>query len=72
MSTTARTRGRIFPLIFLLVFLAVTVLATVVAAALRQIMVGATPVYSLGVDFAVLAAWLVVCAILAVRFFRWE
>ena len=45
---------------------------TYLADALRQIMVGATPVYSLGVDFAVLAAWLVVCAVLAVRFFRWE
>jgi hypothetical protein len=35
-------------------------------------MVGATPVYSLWLDFGVLAAWLVVGAALAVRFFRWE
>jgi len=35
-------------------------------------MVGATPVYSLTVDFAVLAVWLIVSAALAVRFFRWE
>ena len=45
---------------------------TYLADALRQIMVGATPVYSLGIDLAVLAGWLVVCAALAVRFFKWE
>jgi ABC-2 type transport system permease protein len=45
---------------------------TYLADALRQIMVGATPVYSLWVDLGVLAAWLVVSAALAVRFFRWE
>jgi ABC-2 type transport system permease protein len=45
---------------------------TYLADALRQIMVGAPPVYSLGVDFAVLVGWLIVCAVLAVRFFRWE
>ena len=45
---------------------------TYLADALRQIMVGAPPTYPLGVDFAVLAGWLVVCALLAVRFFKWE
>lgn len=45
---------------------------TYLADALRQIMVAATPVYALRVDLTVLAAWLVVCAVLAVRFFRWE
>ena len=45
---------------------------TYLGDALRQIMVGATATYSLGFDVAVLAAWLVVCSILAVRFFRWE
>jgi ABC-2 type transport system permease protein len=45
---------------------------TYLADALRQIMVGATPAYSLTVDFAVLGGWLLVCAILAVRFFKWE
>src|SRR5579859_2148379 len=45
---------------------------TYLADALRQIMVGATPVYSLTIDFVVLAGWLVVCAVLAVRFFKWE
>lgn len=43
---------------------------TYLADALRQIMVGATPVYSLGLDFAVLTVWLIVGAALAVRFFR--
>jgi ABC-2 type transport system permease protein len=45
---------------------------TYLADGLRQIMVGAIPLHSLQVDLIVLAAWLVVCAILAVRFFRWE
>ncbi|MCI0394071.1 MAG: ABC transporter permease [Chloroflexi bacterium] len=45
---------------------------TYLADALRQIMVGAPPVYGLGLDALVLAAWLLVCAVLAVRFFRWE
>lgn len=45
---------------------------TYLADALRQIMVDAPPLYSLTVDAAVLGAWLVVTAVLAVRFFRWE
>ena len=45
---------------------------TYLADALRQIMVGATPAYGLGVDFAVLVGWLLVCGVLAVRFFKWE
>jgi ABC-2 type transport system permease protein len=45
---------------------------TYLADGLRQIMVGAIPLHSLQVDLIVLAAWLVVCAVLAVRFFRWE
>ncbi len=45
---------------------------TYLADALRQIMVGAPPDYGLGVDAAVLVAWLVGCAVLAVRMFRWE
>jgi ABC-2 type transport system permease protein len=45
---------------------------TYLADALRQVMVGATPAYSLGFDFAVLAGWLLICALLAVRFFKWE
>jgi ABC-2 type transport system permease protein len=45
---------------------------TYLADALRQIMVGATPAYSLTVDFAILGGWLLVCGLLAVRFFKWE
>ena len=45
---------------------------TYLADALRQIMVGAPPVYSLGIDVAVLGGWLVACSLLAVRLFRWE
>jgi ABC-2 type transport system permease protein len=45
---------------------------TYLADALRQIMVGATPAYSLTIDFVVLGGWLIVCGLLAVRFFTWE
>ncbi|MBN1439467.1 MAG: ABC transporter permease [Anaerolineales bacterium] len=36
----------------------------------RQIMVGGTPLHPLGTDLLVLMAWLVICAVLAVKFFR--
>jgi ABC-2 type transport system permease protein len=39
---------------------------------LRQVMVGGTPINPLWVDAAVLAGWVLVGGILAVRFFRWE
>jgi ABC-2 type transport system permease protein len=39
---------------------------------LRQVMVGSTPTYPLLLDLGVVAGWLVVCSLLAVRFFRWE
>jgi ABC-2 type transport system permease protein len=45
---------------------------TYLADALRQIMVGATPTYPLGLDLAVLAGWLVACTLLSVRLFKWE
>jgi ABC-2 type transport system permease protein len=45
---------------------------TYLADALRQIMVGATPLHPLTTDLLVLLVWLVVCAVLAVTFFRWE
>lgn len=38
----------------------------------RQIMVGAPPLHSLTTDIVVLGGWLVVCMVLAIRFFRWE
>jgi ABC-2 type transport system permease protein len=45
---------------------------TYLGDALRQTMVGATPLVPLWVDLAVLGGWLVVTAALSVRFFRWE
>ncbi len=45
---------------------------TYLADALRQIMVGASPLHPLGIDLLVLTVWLVICAVLAVKFFRWE
>ncbi len=39
---------------------------------LRQVMVDATPLHSMTTNFAVLGGWLVVCLILAIRFFKWE
>lgn len=45
---------------------------TYLGDAFRQIMVDATPLHSLATDVAVLAGWLVVCMLLAIRFFRWE
>ncbi len=45
---------------------------TYLADALRQTMTGANGSYSLATDLSILAAWLVICALLAIRFFRWE
>jgi ABC-2 type transport system permease protein len=45
---------------------------TYLGDAFRQVMVDATPLYPLIVDVGVLAAWLVVCMVLAIRLFRWE
>ena len=45
---------------------------TYLGDAFRQVMVQGTPAYPLYVDVAVLAGWLVVCMVLAIRFFRWE
>jgi hypothetical protein len=33
---------------------------------------GGVPLHPLRIDLLVLVAWLAVCAVLAVRFFRWE
>jgi ABC-2 type transport system permease protein len=67
--------GVFFPVDFMPAWIRPVVTAmplTYLADALRQIMVGATPAYSLGLDFAVLSLWLVGCGLLAMRFFRWE
>ena len=45
---------------------------TYLADGFRQIMVEAPPLHSLPVDVAVLSGWLVICMVLAIRFFRWE
>ena len=39
---------------------------------LRQIMVEATPVFSLSTDFLVMLGWLAFSLIISIRFFRWE
>jgi ABC-2 type transport system permease protein len=45
---------------------------TYLGDALRQVMVGAPGNFSLLTDALVLAAWLAVCTVISVRFFRWE
>jgi ABC-2 type transport system permease protein len=45
---------------------------TYLADALRQVMVGAIPLHALQTDLLVLALWLVVMSVLAVKLFRWE
>ena len=45
---------------------------TYLADILRQVMVGATPAFPIALDLGVVIAWLVVCSVLALRFFRWE
>ncbi|MEW6245043.1 MAG: ABC transporter permease [Bacillota bacterium] len=45
---------------------------TYLADALRQVMTGAPPQYSLATDVTVLGAWLVVTFALGIRFFQWE
>jgi len=45
---------------------------TYLGDAFRQIMVESTPLHSQVINLGVLAGWLVVCLIVAVRFFRWE
>jgi ABC-2 type transport system permease protein len=45
---------------------------TYLADMLRQVMVGATPAFPMWVDLGIVSAWLVVCAVLALKFFRWE
>ena len=39
---------------------------------LRQVMVGGSAYAPLGVDFAILLGWLVICLGISARFFRWE
>jgi ABC-2 type transport system permease protein len=67
--------GIFFPVDFMPDFMRpiVTIMpVTYLGDALRQTMVDATPLHSMTLDIAVLVGWLVVCMILAIRFFRWE
>jgi len=67
--------GLLFPMDMLPSFLGPVVNAmplTYLGDALKQIMLGATPLFPLWVDFAVLGGCLVLFSGLAVRFFRWE
>jgi ABC-2 type transport system permease protein len=52
--------------------IAVAMPLTYLSDLLRQTMVGMTPLYPMGVDFAVLGAWFVGLSLLAVRLWRWE
>ncbi len=45
---------------------------TYLSDALRQLMVGASPLYPLWVDFTVLGGWLLAFVLLTVRFWKWE
>ncbi len=45
---------------------------TYLGDALRQVMVGYTPEYSLSTDVYVLAGWFIVSTLLAIRFWKWE
>jgi ABC-2 type transport system permease protein len=67
--------GIFFPLAALPIFLTPIVRAlplTYLGDALRQIMMGGTPTFPMWLDLAVLAAWTLVCSLLAVRLFKWE
>ncbi len=46
--------------------------STYMADALRQVMVGATPQVSLGIDVTALVAFLAILSVAAVRLFQWE
>ena len=46
--------------------------STYMADALRQVMVGATPQFSLGIDVAAMAAFLAILSVAAVRLVQWE
>lgn len=67
--------GIFFPVDFMPGFMRPIVEAipvTYLGDGLRQVMVEASPLYSLAIDAAVLGGWLVVCFVLAIRLFRWE
>jgi ABC-2 type transport system permease protein len=46
--------------------------STYLADAQRQIMVGSNPLRPLALDAPLIAAWMALCMLVAVRFFEWE
>lgn len=67
--------GIFFPVEFMPAFLKPVLKAmplTYLGDALRQVMVEATPLYSLPTDLLVLVAWAVATLVVAVRFWKWE
>ena len=67
--------GIFFPISFMPEWLqpvAAAMPLTYLADALRQTMVGGAAYASLGVDALVLGAWMVICFLIAGRFFRWQ
>ncbi len=45
---------------------------TYIVDSLRQVMLESPPLYSMATDLIVMASWLVVSTVLAIRFFKWE
>ena len=67
--------GIFFPISFMPEWLqpvAAAMPLTYLADALRQTMVGGAAYASLGVDALVLGVWMIVCFLIAARFFRWQ
>jgi ABC-2 type transport system permease protein len=67
--------GLFFPIDFMPDFLKPIVQIiplTYLADALRQIMVGSNPMHPLAFDAALIGAWMALCMLVAVRFFKWE
>lgn len=67
--------GSIFPADFLPAFFRPVLAAmplTYLSDLLHYSMAGMTSAYSIGLDFAILGAWLAVLLALAIRFWRWE
>lgn len=67
--------GIFFPLAVLPAFLLPIVRAlplTYVADAIRQVMIGGTPIFPLTTDVLVASGWVLVCTVLSIVLFRWE
>jgi ABC-2 type transport system permease protein len=67
--------GIFFPLAVLPAFLLPLVRAlplTYVADAIRQVMIGGTPIFPITTDVLVVAGWVLACTLLSIWLFRWE